>query len=116
MGSGTAEMVVVIPRCWRVQNISEGNVVFTDTDGEGVPRSMSLSVITDGALRQLKQICLGKIHNLVMDRAGICKHIEEINGELDRRKNDNACAPDGKGLPQTPSRGGQGMTASGGQL
>lgn len=89
METETMEKIMVILPQWKIGGVRDGDV-YVGVDG-CPPAAIPTAQFTDGALRQIKAICLGKIHNLVKERASICCDIASINEELDRRVNEKAC-------------------------
>lgn len=89
MSDETMEKIVIVPPQWKIGGV-RGDEVYVGVEGHA-KAYMPLHRFSDGALRQLKAIYLGKIHALVVERGKIYTDIAAVNGELDRRANENAC-------------------------
>lgn len=83
------EKIVVIPPHWKVGKI-ENMALAVDIEGH-TQVNVPFTLFADGALRQLRAIYLGRIHNLVIERASVYKYVASVNGELDKRKNAESC-------------------------
>lgn len=96
------EKIMVIPPHWRVGRIRDGSL-FVEMGGH-TQAAIPLARFSDGALRQMKAILLGKVHALVMNRASVWEDVAMVNEELSNRVNNEAACRNNP--PLIPSQEG----------